>query len=69
MPSPPRPVLAEALTDPGVWPSGELHVEVETYTWSVLPASGRPGGSLVDGLERELRHVEALLRGAGWSSS
>lgn len=62
-------LLAEALTDPGVWPSGELHVEVETYTWSVLPASGRPGGSLVDGLERELRHVEALLRGAGWSSS
>ena len=62
-------LLAEALTDPAAWPSGELHVEVETYTWSVLPASGRPGGSLVDCLERELRHVEALLRGAGWSSA
>lgn len=62
-------LLAEALTDPAAWPSGELHVEVETYTWSVLPASGRPAGSLVDCLERELRHVEALLRGAGWSSA
>jgi hypothetical protein len=62
-------LLAQALVAPGAWPTGELHVEVETYTWSVLPASGRPAGSLVDCLERELRHVEALLRGAGWLPS
>jgi len=62
-------LLSQALAQPATWPSGELHVEVETYTWSVLPSEGRPAGSLVDGLERELRHVERLLTAAGWSPS
>lgn len=35
------------------------HLEVETYTWNVLPAeaSGARGMSVVDGIERELRWV------------
>lgn len=35
-------------------------LEVETYAWSVLPASMRPG-SLDEGIARELRFVRALL--------
>jgi sugar phosphate isomerase/epimerase len=47
------PVLRAALAAPGPLP----HLEVETYTWSVLPAGERPEGDegLVDGIARELR--------------
>ena len=48
----------------------ELHVEIETYTWNVLPESaGAPtdGAAVIDGLEREYRHVLDLLGAEGWS--
>jgi sugar phosphate isomerase/epimerase len=35
------------------------HLEVETYTWDVMPASGPR--NLVDGLTRELRATQSLL--------
>jgi hypothetical protein len=35
------------------------HLEVETYTWSVLPGEGKP--DLVQGLTRELLATRALL--------
>jgi len=56
------------LGAPESWSQAELHLEIETYTWSVIPeASGEEGG-LVDAIEREYAHVLALLRGAGWRS-
>ena len=48
------------------WRLPELHVEIETYTWHVLPREVRGAGELVDGLEREYRHVIAVLENAGW---
>jgi len=59
-------VLSAALADPA-W--SELHLEIETYTWDVLPGEARGAGALVDGLEREYRHVMALLESAGWEHS
>jgi len=59
-------VLALALAQPERWGSDELHVEIETYTWDVLPREARGAGELVDGLEREYRHVIAQLESAGW---
>ena len=59
-------VLALELAAPELWPSDELHVEIETYTWDVLPREARGAGELVDGLEREYRHVLAALARAGW---
>lgn len=57
-------------TDVGHWHAHELHLEIETYTWSVLPPSlggAAPGShALVDGLEREYRHVISRLERAGW---
>ncbi|MDB4955901.1 MAG: hypothetical protein JWO36_3470 [Myxococcales bacterium] len=46
------PVLAAALAAGGTPP----HLEVETYTWSVLPGAERAGGdaALVDGIAREM---------------
>ncbi|WP_034269801.1 metabolite traffic protein EboE [Haloechinothrix halophila] len=43
------------------------HVEMETYTWSVLPAAQRPGSDaeLVSGLAAELRWVVDRMRRAG----
>jgi len=35
------------------------HLEVETYTWDVMPGSGPR--DLVDGLTRELRATQSLL--------
>ncbi|MBK7644360.1 MAG: metabolite traffic protein EboE [Planctomycetes bacterium] len=63
---------AEALLDglleaPGRWGSDELHVEIETYTWDVLPGAARGPGSLVEGLEREYRHVIGRLEAKGWT--
>jgi hypothetical protein len=59
--------LLERLLDaPDAWPDGELHLEAETYTWSILPRAARGPGELVDGLEREYRHVMARLAHRGW---
>jgi len=63
---------AEALLDgllqrPSRWKSPELHVEIETYTWDVLPGAARGPGSLVEGLEREYRHVIGRLEARGWA--
>lgn len=59
-------LLAAALARPQRWGTRELHVEIETYTWNVLPEAARGPGRLVDGLEREMRHVLARLDRAGW---
>lgn len=58
--------LAHTLARPAHWGTDELHVEIETYTWDVLPGEARGDGELVDGLEREYRHVLARLAQAGW---
>lgn len=58
--------LAAALARPARWGTDELHVEIETYTWSVLPSEARGAGALVDGLEREYAHVLSRLAAAGW---
>jgi len=57
--------LGEALRAPERWGARELHVEVETYTWSLL-AGGVETGAVVDGLEREWRHAAGELARAGW---
>jgi len=60
-------VLALALADPARWgPVDELHVEIETYTWAILPGPVRGAGATIDGLEHEYRHVLALLSSGGW---
>lgn len=60
-------LLDGLLLDPTRWKAGELHVEIETYTWDVLPGAARGPGSLVEGLEREYRHVIGRLEARGWS--
>lgn len=59
--------LRAALADPAKWTTEELHLEIETYTWDVLSRTARGTGDLVDGLEREYRHVMGLLQAAGWN--
>lgn len=54
------------LEAPQSWHRTELHLEIETYTWSVLANAPSDGTGLVDALEKEYRHVIALLRSAGW---
>jgi hypothetical protein len=60
-------LLDGLLSEPGRWKAPELHDEIETYTWDVLPGSARGPGSLVEGLEREYRHVIGRLEGRGWT--
>lgn len=55
------------LDEPARWGSSELHVEIETYTWDVLPGAARGPGTLVEGLEREYRHVIGRLDARGWT--
>lgn len=55
-----RRELREALTAVHLL-SYEPHLEVETYTWSVLPASNERPSSLVEGLAAELDATERLL--------
>ena len=57
------------LARPARWGSDELHVEIETYTWDLLPGAARGPGSLVEGLEREYRHVIGRLEARGWARS
>jgi sugar phosphate isomerase/epimerase len=59
-------LLSRALSDPDAWGSRELHVEIETYTWDLLPRPSLAPRVLVDGLEREYRHVLGLLVRHGW---
>ena len=57
-------VLAAAVVAVLATPGGdEAHLDVETYTWSVLPASLQPP-TLVEGIAAELRWVAAHLTGA-----
>ncbi len=58
--------LAAALSQPSRWGVRDLHVEIETYTWDVLPGPARGTGALVDGLEREYRAAIAVLEAEGW---
>ncbi len=53
------------LSDPAGWSTPELHLEIETYTWSIL---GDPG-LVVDGLVREYGHLTGRLAAAGWALS
>jgi len=55
-------ILKGLLASPEVWGTTELHVEIETYTWTL---GGAPP-DLVDGIEAEYRHVIGLLAKAGW---
>jgi hypothetical protein len=59
-------ILERALARPERWGVDELHLEIETYTWQVLPGAARGEGAMVDGLEREYAHVMERLRSAGW---
>ncbi len=59
-------ILDAALAQPERWGTGELHVEVETYTWRLFSPVQIGAEDLVTGLERELRHVLARLEAAGW---
>ena len=58
--------LDAALAEPDRWGDRELHLELETYTWSVLPDGVRGAGALVDGIEREYRHALERLALRGW---
>lgn len=58
--------LARLLADPARAGTDELHLEIETYTWDVLPREARREGARLDGLEREVRHVCGRLEAAGW---
>ncbi len=58
--------LLAALAAPERWGSRELHVEVETYTWSLFSAAETGAASVLEGLARELAHVLGLLQAAGW---
>jgi Xylose isomerase-like TIM barrel len=55
-----------AALDPARWGTRDLHVEIETYTWDVLPGPARGAGDLVDGLEREYHAAIAVLEAEGW---
>lgn len=58
--------LVGALLDaPERWGTDDLHLEVETYTFDVLPPAWREGG-LAAGLAREFEWARALLDGRGW---
>ncbi len=59
-------ILASLVSDPAGWSTNELHVEIETYTWEVLPGWVRGDSAVVEGIEREYRHVLARLALAGW---
>jgi sugar phosphate isomerase/epimerase len=54
-----RPALTEALGAVATLDYSP-HLEVETYTWEVLPGAGK--ADLVGGLARELRSTDAMLK-------
>jgi len=59
-------LLAAALAGESGWGGPELRVEIETYTWDVLPGAAKGSGGLVDGLEREYAHLASQLTASGW---
>jgi hypothetical protein len=60
--------LLRALVDaPERWGGDELHVEIETYTWDILPGSARGDGDLIAGLAREYAHLLDVLAERGWA--
>lgn len=59
-------VLKAALDDCDAWGGPELAIEIETYTWDLLPGAARGGGGLVSGLEREYAHLGSRLAASGW---
>ncbi len=59
--------LESVLEAPKDWGTDELHVEIETYTWDILPRALAGAGELIDGLEREYRHVIGVLERAGYA--
>ncbi|MBL8862226.1 MAG: hypothetical protein JNK02_09455 [Planctomycetes bacterium] len=59
-------LLAALAREPAGWSTPELHVEIETYTWEALPGWVRGTDPLVEGIERELRRVLAVLERQGW---
>jgi hypothetical protein len=59
-------LVRAVATDLAHWHAHELHLEIETYTWSVLPGGARGGEALVAGLVREYEHVLRLLEREGW---
>lgn len=65
-------VLDAVLARRDGWGTPELHVELETYTWSILPEAARATQAsteepLVEGLAREYAHLIGRLERAGWS--
>ncbi len=62
-------ILDALLAAPQEWGRAELQVEIETYTWNILPSPARGVGELRDGLAREYSHVIERLSRAGWSRS
>lgn len=59
-------LLQQLLAVPSRWGTQELHVEIETYTWSVLPGAPSKPADWVAGLEREYRAVMEELERSGW---
>ncbi len=61
------PVLAAALAAPPGDAAPLPHLELETYTWGVLPAASRPrdDAALIDGIADELRWTLDLLSTLG----
>jgi sugar phosphate isomerase/epimerase len=61
------PVLAAALAAPPGETGPPPHLELETYTWGVLPAASRPrdDAALIDGIAHELRWTLDLLSTLG----
>lgn len=60
-------LLDELLSDPGRWGLPELHLELETYTWSLLGQTAQGSGSLVDRLAAEYAHALQRLDAHGWT--
>lgn len=63
--------LVEASSSATAWNVPELHVELETYTWSVLPgedsaSAGTSEEAVVRGLEAEYAHVLGRFREGGY---
>jgi len=61
-------LVAALLDDGGLWGTRDLHLEVETYTFAVLPPSLRADG-LAAGLARELDWTRRRIEAAGWRVS
>ncbi|RME70775.1 MAG: xylose isomerase [Planctomycetota bacterium] len=58
--------LGPALDEVLRWPEPPA-LEIETYTWSVLP--GAPAGPSPEGIAAEWRHVAGLLAERGWRAA